>query len=482
MGCGTIKGKQIEALEPIPKTSSEKVDKNKESKETTLKESEPQTKASAIQTLPQKAKSLEERIAKTPWLSQSFLLTNVENLGEGSFGKVFGVIWKKTNKRCALKYIFVQDEDEFASMEKEINLLMELRQFGNVVQILDKHIVANSHELYILMEKGDCNLKQYIDKNKNNISFDIILQFFADICYGLNKAHNIRIIHSDIKPGNILVFENTNRAEVSNIQNFIVSHENLIFKLTDWGAGCSNSTGKTTRLKTGMAFTTAYAAPEVLIDEEKINFEKADIYSLGMTFLNFCGIKFDDMRFISGIAKPEKHDREIAELLEDVPKKYNSKLKDFLTKMLKFDRHERIDLDKAIELLQEIKPNENAANKKLEKKKSQNIGPNPKGNDVWKTGKSSDDLNQNVSSQTDIKNTKLSDNDKKIAPVEQSADMKLKVIEETMEKISQTDLKNTNLSDHDKKISPVKEVIEQTTKEENGKLIVDVILIRREIN
>lgn len=379
MGCGVSKKSQIAVLQPVTvaKGDSQKTVQKPEA-DSQMKESvatNEQTKASAIQPLAQKAKSLEERVAKTPWLSESFLLNKIEELGEGSYGKVFGVIWKKTMKSTALKYVFVQDEDEFNSMEKEINLLLTLRNIGNVVQILDKHVVESTHELYILMEKGDYNLKQFLVKRKYEVDFDMFLQMFADLAFGLNLAHKRRVIHSDIKPGNVLVFENANRSEVSNIQNTLVKDETVIFKLTDWGAGCSNSTGKTTRLKTGMAFTTAYAAPEVLMDDEHVNFEKADIYSLGMTLLNCCGVRFEDMKFISGISKKEKHDKEIGELLEDIPKKYNEKMQDLLKQMLKFDRHERVDLDKAFELLAEVKPSA----RKLIKK--QTMGPNLNQND-----------------------------------------------------------------------------------------------------
>ena len=444
MGCGVSKKNQIGVSEPSSKVETQKNGKKPEA-DSQMKESvatSEQTKASAIQPLAQKAKSLEERVAKTPWLSENFLLTKIEELGEGSFGKVFGVIWKKSMKSTALKYVFVQDEDEFNSMEKEINLLLTLRNIGNVVQILDKHVVESTHELYILMEKGDFNLKQYLVKRKYDVDFDMFLQMFADLTFGLNLAHKRRVIHSDIKPGNVLIFENANRSEVSNIQNTFVKDETVIFKLTDWGAGCSNSTGKTTRLKTGMAFTTAYAAPEVLMDDEHVNFEKADIYSLGMTLLNCCGVKFDDMRFISSIAKKEKHDKEIAELLEEIPKKYNEKMQDLLKQMLKFDRHERVDLDKAFELLTEVKPTA----KKLLKK--QTMGPNLNFND----GKNATDGSLN--------NIKIIEQEDMINNLQN----KLKELEEKMKELEAHKLMAQNNEETKKEMTTEKKIDDEIAK------------------
>ena len=116
--------------------------------------------------------------------------------------------------------------------------------------------------------------------------------------------------------------------------------------------------GKMMILKTDMAFTTAYAAPEFLIDDEHVNFEKGDVYSLGMTLLNCCGVKFTEMRHVSSIAKEEKHDREILELLEGIDKKYNKNVQELLHSMLLFDRHKRATLDNAIEMIKLINKSE----------------------------------------------------------------------------------------------------------------------------
>ena len=390
MGCAALNKKNKQVIEPIM-TTSKKLNEPSESKTLIVVSNEENTdsnkkitdstyNASINPNTCQKPKSFNERIAQTPWITENFITTNIETLGEGNFGKVFGCFHKKLQKNVAIKYIFLQDEDEFNSMTKEINILQTLQAFGNVVRIMDKHIDPISHEIFIVMERGDCNLKQYIEKLKNDIKFEILLQLLADLSTGLFNAHSKNIIHSDIKPGNILV-HTQNRKDLKGVQNFFVFDENLVFKLTDWGAGCSNATGKTTRLKTDMAFTTSYAAPEFLIDEEHVNFQKGDVYSLGMTFVNCCGVKFEDMRHISSIAKPEKYEKDVNEILDEIPNKYNEKLKDLLSRMLKFDRHQRIELGEAIEIIKNLNKSKD---QKLEKKTTINIGPNLNEN-LWTT-------------------------------------------------------------------------------------------------
>lgn len=397
MGCGVSKKKNSEVISPVPKNQSFEKNiesiarKNDPNEDNSNIDSVAKTKISDIKSneictspnVVQKPKTLQERIAQTPWIYENFAIDQIESLGEGTYGKVFGTVSKKTQRNIAIKYVFVQDDDEFNAMTKEINILSSLKQFGNVVSIEDKYVDSLTHEIFIAMERGDRNLKQYLEKFNYDIDFDTFLQIFADLSCGLFNAHKTGIIHSDIKPGNILVFENHNRQNLNNIQNFFVKNETLVFKLTDWGAGCANSTGKTTRLKTDMAFTTSYAAPELLIDDEHVNFEKADIYSLAMTMVNCCGVKFSDMRHISCIAKEEKHDNEIKEILENISKKYNEKTQELLTQMLKFDRHKRITLEKAIDLSKTIKSNNNS--KPLTPPtQNKRLGPNFN-KEIWKT-------------------------------------------------------------------------------------------------
>lgn len=314
----------------------------------------PNMNESNINQSPTKPKTFKEKVLTVPWLYENFDINQMDLLGEGTFGKVFGSYHKIKQKYVAIKYINVVDEDEFNSMTKEINILSRLKNYGNVVHIEDKYIDTKTKEIYIVMERGDCNLRQIIQKYKFKVDPAHFLHIFSDLACGLLHAHENGVIHSDIKPANILVFKNQERDTLKNIQNDHIIAPNLVYKLTDWGAGTVNSTGKTTRLKTDMSYTTCYAAPELLIDEEHISFEKCDVYSLGMTMINCCGVAFEDMNFLSTITKKVKYAKELEEIMGYVGLDYGEILKNTLYKMLVFDRHERINLSEVIETLKKI--------------------------------------------------------------------------------------------------------------------------------
>ena len=55
------------------------------------------------------------------------------------------------------------------------------------------------------------NLRNFIDKNKNNntlIEEDILYNIIKQVCIGIKEIHNKNIIHRDIKPENIFINEN----------------------------------------------------------------------------------------------------------------------------------------------------------------------------------------------------------------------------------------------------------------------------------
>ena len=111
MGCGQFLNKNSNVLEPkakqqkpnnedpAPIEKKESVKKEEDSKKEQTINSQDHTNASMNPNTVQKPKSFQERIAQTPWIHENFTIDNIESLGEGTYGKVFGTVHiKKQNE------------------------------------------------------------------------------------------------------------------------------------------------------------------------------------------------------------------------------------------------------------------------------------------------------------------------------------------------------------------------------------------------
>ena len=133
-------------------------------------------------------------------------------------------------------------------------------------------------------QKG--SLRSLIDAQKNiegspkYLSEERILDIFVQLCLGLQQIHAQKVIHRDIKPWNLFLFEDN------------------IVKFGDFGV--SKSIEETIQLNSTLTGSPFYMAPEVYQGNYGI---KADIWSLGVTMLElwtfdvpFKGNSFEELQ------------------------------------------------------------------------------------------------------------------------------------------------------------------------------------------
>ena len=197
---------------------------------------------------------------------KSLLIKNkyeeIKELGKGGFGRVIKVLNKLDNKYYALKEILIREETEndIKNYQKEADILSKFN-CENIVKYYDSF--NENEKFYILMEYCDGqNLKEFINKNKNNntlIEEKILYNIIIQICIGIKEIQKMKIIHRDLKPENIFMNENMN------------------IKIGDFGI--SKQLNKEYSITINKLGSIYYTAPE--IKYEGIFNDKSDMYSLG---------------------------------------------------------------------------------------------------------------------------------------------------------------------------------------------------------
>jgi serine/threonine protein kinase len=208
----------------------------------------------------------------------------VDEIGEGSFGKVFEIQRKDdfTMDSSALKVITVpHDPSEMRSLIEsgktqeqakrylykivegivnEIKIMSKLKATGNVVSYEDHEIIPHEDgmgwDILIRMELLHPLLPYACD---HPFSRRDIIKLGIDMCKALELCQKYNIIHRDIKPENIFISDNGD------------------FKLGDFGIARTIEKSSSELTKTG---TYNYMAPEVFRGDD-YGFS-VDIYSLGV--------------------------------------------------------------------------------------------------------------------------------------------------------------------------------------------------------
>lgn len=185
----------------------------------------------------------------------------IEKLGEGGMANVYKAKCKILKRFTTIKILKQEltNDEEFVRKFKDEAMEVAKLSDNNIVKVYDIGVEDNLH--YIVMEYIDGKtLKEYISE-KGVLSIKEALDFSIQICNGLVIAHDIELIHRDIKSQNILVS----------------NHGNI--KVTDFGIAKSSDSATITN--SGKILGSAYyISPE----QARGNFVdcRSDIYSFGV--------------------------------------------------------------------------------------------------------------------------------------------------------------------------------------------------------
>ena len=229
------------------------------------------------------------------------LLTNKQELGNGSFGTVYSADYGIEARKVVVKKMKGESSDTKRRFLKEAEILSGIKHsniptflgFSDNPYGLMMEFVSFDFNLFGT-EKAVSNLEDFyhfVDCEFNFEAFsEVLLVCLKDTVMGLEYLHTNNIVHRDLKPSNILVsnlhYQNKEKSEFEEIY----SKCPIICKVTDFGLSRSLDAqtqsileSRTDKICRG---TPVYMAPEIhtgrLTNASQKDLKMADIWSLGI--------------------------------------------------------------------------------------------------------------------------------------------------------------------------------------------------------
>lgn len=202
-------------------------------------------------------------------------LGNWKQLGKGAHGEVYNVTFTaagrfqtgfKGHNEAAVKRV---NEDEFGI--NEIGMLKQL-DHPNIIKLLD--VIGPKPDsnppfkkvYYIVMERGDMSLFDYMDDPSKPLTLDIKFKWALSVTKAVEYLHENRVVHRDLKPQNCIIFQG------------------VTLKVCDFGL---SRDAFSTMNTAGGGGTYVYIAPETDVDNpgnkdrQKTFSNKSDVYQVG---------------------------------------------------------------------------------------------------------------------------------------------------------------------------------------------------------
>lgn len=184
----------------------------------------------------------------------------IEEIGQGSFAKVYKGIDKRSKNTVAVKVIDkrkIVDSKRRKLIQSEVSILSKMKH-TNIAEFY--RIIEDSKRIFLLMQLcGSLTLNNFCKQFQGRkLNEEQSYAVFVQIVKGVHYMHDLNIAHRDLKLTNLLI------------------DENYCVKIIDFGFACDASQRQL--LYCG---TPSYMAPEIV--EKKLYLAKpVDVWSLGV--------------------------------------------------------------------------------------------------------------------------------------------------------------------------------------------------------
>ncbi len=190
-------------------------------------------------------------------------------LGAGGMSTVFLATDTVLERAVAIKLLaeHLAEDEAFVIRFRNEALAAARLQHPNVVQVFDSGEDSGSQRHYIVMEYVEGPSCADLLREHKLLDIEDSVRIAADACHGLDYAHRAGVVHRDVKPGNLLLANQTGTT-----------------KLADFGIAKAAEQTRVTQVGSVLG-TAAYLSPEQARGEEVG--PASDIYSLGVCAYQF---------------------------------------------------------------------------------------------------------------------------------------------------------------------------------------------------
>ena len=255
----------------------------------------------------------------------------IEELGKGGMGRVYRALDKQINEDVAVKLIkpeIAADENILERFSNELKLARKISH-KNICRMY--HLEKEAKAPYITMEYVPGEDLKSVVKRREKIPEEEAISIAKQVCEGLDEAHELGVIHRDLKPQNIMIAEDGNA------------------KIMDFGIARSLEAPGVTASGV-MIGTPDYISPEQAEGEEAD--QRSDIYALGVILYEMVtgSVPFKGDTALSVALKHKAQ-------LPKEPRKFNPEVSENLSRLIlvcmEKDRERRYQ--KAEELLADLR-------------------------------------------------------------------------------------------------------------------------------
>jgi tRNA A-37 threonylcarbamoyl transferase component Bud32 len=209
----------------------------------------------------------------------------LEFVGEGGWAYVYKAQHPKLPKVVAIKQLKPEsaaDEGALQRFLREANIVARLNH-PNVVTIYDLKHDEESGLHYIFTEfaeKG--SLADRLERSPGALSIDEVVHLAIGICDGLEAVHRLGVVHRDVKPSNVLLFDIGQSRDAPKLSDFGIAKAPPvdITRASTMDTAKASAIEVDTSTGSGVYGTLYYISPEQL-DQAGVD-QRSDLYSLGI--------------------------------------------------------------------------------------------------------------------------------------------------------------------------------------------------------